>query len=383
MPLFRTWLVADSALALPGPIDVNYPNLRARITNVHGAPTQGAPLAHAGLKFQITTEAADPREALNAAPNLIYPTIDLLSIAHVAAIDEPIPFLTIEWEPGVHDRPIGQIFRDIHVSQVVRRPFRPDLFKVFHRRFDILDGDARERLQRSIHLFRRSHSERDPLDRFEDVWGGLEALNPLLIAKFNLPSTYPGARCPNCGEQIQVPGRSSGIRHAVLSLTSAVPGDWKAITDLRNGIAHSLKPLGPLSVEADRLLPILNRALIAGVLDLAGIPTEHHARSIRPPLPIARGVSCFVTGVLIECPLSMLDIDGPVPHFKVSVAEGVSSGDPRVPGTRKFTFTLSATLQAFPVPGRDVAVETLVHKDPEDEGATLDLTEVTVAVGDV
>jgi hypothetical protein len=379
MPLYRTWLIAESALALPGPIDINYPGVNVRVTNVHGAPTPGAPLAHAGLKFQVTTSAADPRDALNRSVQHVFPALDLLSLAHVAAIDEPLAFLAIEWETGTHDRPIGQIHRDIHISHLVRRPFRPDVFEAFHRAFDQLESNRRDRLQRAVHLFRRSHSETDNLNRFEDIWGGLEALNPLLIDKYALPDTYPGATCPECGAQIQVPGRSSGIRHAILTLTDGTQTDWKDVLDLRNGIAHSRKPLGPISLQADRLLPLLGRALIAAVLDLAGIPTAFHARSIRPPLPIARGISCLVTAVLLECPLDILDVDGlAMPHFTVAVTEHHSTGDPGVPGQRRFSFTLSATAQALPVLARDTMVEALVHKDPEDDTATFNVTEVAI-----
>lgn len=195
---------------------------------------------------------------------------------------------------------------------------------------------AYRRIDRALHYLRQSALETDAVDKFEDLWVGLESINPLIREKFAVGTSYrPTCKhcgdqlaCAKCATQVESPDNASGIDHIVENLLSLPTSDAKLLRAKRIQIAHSTKSFRELFVNLASATEIARRALIAGIHNLLQLPAEMLPVLGREPLSLVGNASITVVATLVDLPLSQLESADHYPQLKLEALELVLPTDP-------------------------------------------------------
>jgi hypothetical protein len=368
---YRVWVQLPAArLALQAPLDVRGTNAAVYATVLD---TPLGPFA-AGILVRLDLEASSIRQALDLATGMAAGLLDMLALAHGVALSDPEPVLAIAHPTDAKVQAFAQFIAELPVEYPLRRFFAADRFGPLFTALDgLTDERAKDRIRRAMTLFRRHLLDKDPVDAYEDLWEALETLNPLIQARHGLPTTQEGGKCAVCGQSIETP-TATGIRHAIVALGQNDEKLWKELRALRVGIVHGKlahKDAAPRTLAA---LPHLQAALARAVVDLLSLPAELSTLLSRKPLrPGALAQALMVAEIHTDSPRLPTE-PGEVPFAIPSAKTSAATGDTSQPGRRTLTFDFSWTLHNLLGELRDIQIDLLIAKDPEDEGATLEQT---------
>jgi hypothetical protein len=154
---------------------------------------------------------------------------------------------------------------------------KPDQLRKLLTRFGNLDGLPLQQLELATRWYGISlTTTRDSLDSYLAAWFGLESIGPTLNNIYHKNGVK--ALCQLCNNAVgkDRDKKMAGIEHimkkvAPEALQSRTLDDLKQV---RNGIAHGLKPATELCSITDRLLPDLQVSLAIGILMSAGLSNE-------------------------------------------------------------------------------------------------------------
>jgi hypothetical protein len=369
---YSVWLSSNTRLALPTPIRLQAPDALIEAVSL---PEAVGPFA-AELLFRVDVSAASIKQALDRAAAASAHLADALTFVHATDVPDPEPVIAIGAEYGSGEREFAQFIRNLPLTALPRRFFKDQPFQAFYSKLGALpDGPFRDRIARALRLFRRSLSDPDPIDVFEDTWGALETVNHLIKNKYNLQTTFPGRPCKKCGEPTQVTGSSVGIKHA-LSLAGAT--GWKEANGLRNDISHAIESHDSIVQRIPVVLPELQRALTAAILDLLEITELSFADFIRLPMNPKVPAQAFFAATLRGWPAPAIIKAEHLPFVQVTVTERSRTGEFNSPGKKTVTFDLNYTPTNLTGIMADGYVEVLVTKDPEDTTATIVLSDFRI-----
>ena len=329
-------------------------------------------------EYSIRTTAIGPIAAINKAEAYISYLNDVLVFVQGAAIGDPKPFMAIDLDPRFPNREFAQaIYFDFPEFRSRRRLDIDNLRLFFEERLEAFnDQRGKRRLVRALHLLRRSHLERDPIDRFEDLWTALEAINPLVRQKYSIHRDYSvdcsncrsPLACQNCGQAVTTVDNLSGMRHVICDMLDE-EDQWPALRRMRVAIVHSLDDPKEIAEDIPPKIEVLRKALIAGILDLLDVPPGETPRFDHPPLPLSTQPQFVIRGEFLDLAAEAVanDIDN-LPHFRLSQSEPLSL---EVSGQDMKTERASFSLSPVGFEGRfSYQLQVLLVRGPNDEGVT-------------
>lgn len=226
MKLYRVVLTGRSALKVDRKRGWKSPEYHLTIRDDLEKDASGAPPAHSGLIYTVEVNAEDPMDSIHKATSYARHVTDQISVVHGAAIEYPSPRFSIDIDPAYIDHELAQIFYDAPTLHHPRRTYNQATYNYFFEELDRLRQDnpgSATRIDRALHYLRSSYLEHEPVDRFEDAWGALEVVNPLILKKYLLKTTYQikckdcdeNLFCRNCDAPIPAPENASGIDYIV------------------------------------------------------------------------------------------------------------------------------------------------------------------------
>jgi hypothetical protein len=379
MPEYLVWLSSDTRLVLPTSVRLEGPDA---LVEARSLPDPIG-LFPAGLTYSVALKAPSLKDAMTRAAAAAEHLADSLAWVHATHVADPSPIVSVEAASNSGTRQFGQFIQRVPLTVLPRRFFREATFGLFYTAWGAQPDDSlRERVGRALRLFRRSVAEADPIDGFEDIWGALESINPLLQEKYKLPTKFIGGKCKKCDTPIEVVGSSAGIKYALLTLAGHEREVWQQVRDLRRDIAHGVATHQSIVGRVSDLLPALRRSLAAAVLDIVQVASPDLDAFARTPLNPGIGSQALFTSVITGWqPPPVLAIEE-LPYVEVAVAERQRIGNWDTPGKRRITFDVSYTARNLSGTMSDIAVELLVPKDPEDTEAVLQHTAASIKRAD-
>jgi len=272
---------------------------------------------HAGLIYTVEVSAKHIWESINKAVSYVRHVTDQISTIHRVAIEYPVPQFSIDIEKAYSHRELAQVLYNVPALHQPRRTLDSDLYKKFYDRLDELRQDcpkSANRIDRVLHYLRSSYIEQEPIDRFEDAWVALETINPLIRRKYAQPTTYQ-RKCPkckkdlscrSCNEEIKEPDNASGIDYIFTELLQETQAMAKKVRGKRLDIVHARANFTTILNDIHPQTRLAQRAVIAGVLDILGIPKEQVTNYLREILPLTGDPHVTVCAILYDLPVESL-----------------------------------------------------------------------------
>lgn len=271
---------------------------------------------HYGLSITVFLSSDSSDTALLEASALAETMLSLASFSVSTIAKRCAPFQVIDVNPANQDRDIVQ-FQNLAGGVPLARRFREPEMQVLLDRLGAVADEKRERLLRAITWYRKSLEELDTLDCFVNVWAGLEAINEPIKEKFALPLDHPVRSCPKCGEVVVTVPTQVGIAHILTKLLGEPEEVWKEARNTRKELVHGFGSLQHASTSAARLLPILRKALMRGVLELIGMPETEQRRFMREPLTAIDERPAKLTGTIHDLPSEDIVSGASVPSIEI------------------------------------------------------------------
>jgi hypothetical protein len=376
MKRYRTYLTSHGSLAVPDPIRVHSPQAVVTIENWLEQGVAELPPRHLGLVYSVELTAETIEAAMEASVKEVTGFIDLLAAIHGAAIGDASPSIAFDLDERAADREFAQYIYE--VPQVARpnRLLSGELFDLVFAKLNLHAADAEVigGVHRAVHAARRATLTDNLRDKFVDLWGALEALNPLVQRKHSLPTSQIIRNCRECGAGMSGPV-SSGIRYVVDELLGE-PAQWKPLRDTRQQFVHGIA----VSVDAEQvqsLVRVLHDAFITGLMDVLDIPERAWAKYRGYALGLGSNALLIVVAILRDLPLShLLAPERPLPFFEMVATSATIEGDP-IQGTGQVeTGTAEFLIRNFVGNYTIVRAAGVAHRDPADSSGsfTFDLS---------
>jgi hypothetical protein len=256
---FRT----PTALAVPGP-QIFPSDIGPIVAVTNWTERDEAGQRHRGLVVEVALDATDPDDAVRRGLGPASLTVSLLSFASSAAAGSLRPF--IAYVERTDDGCDVEQFAEWPLEPSSRRMLKKERMQVLVARLNRLEEQDRGRIYRGLDWYRKALGETNVFDRFSAAWIGLEALNPLLSKRRELPTTRQIA-CKNCGALSEVPDVTG-----IIDLVTRHLGEDEAthLRRFRQQFMHSTRPIHELVEEARRATKTAVEALRLGILELFG-----------------------------------------------------------------------------------------------------------------
>lgn len=267
---------------------------------------------HRGLVIDVDLDATDPRHAVSRAFGWGSAIVSLVAFGTSAAAASLRPLIAyVERTDGNCD--VLQ-FGDWPIESSSRRMLKPERMRITIGRFSSLAKEDRDRVIRGLDWYRKSLSETNVFDRFMAAWTGLEAINPLLIRRYALPSTEL---------------TSAGTRYLITRRFGE--RERKQIFAFRQGLMHSTKPFAELIADADLATKTAIEALRLGLLELLRATPEDEAALTATPmrLPERNRVQYGYQMKLLQIVTVPLGQRAPRIHLRKHKAERTKMADGR------------------------------------------------------
>ena len=375
----------DSSIRLREPLNVEFQDCKISIRECYQSPLHDF-YPELRWEYLVDTVAIGPITAINKAHAYISILADILVILEGAAVGDPIALFAIDIESDTKDREFAQpIYVEFQALRSLRR-FEPSkLNNFFDSKISSLDDKVRRRINRSLHLFRRSFLEDDPIDQFEDLWESLEALNPLIRNKYDVHRQYQLKwsecgeliSCSKCESEITEIDNSSGIRHVIVELLSKET-EWSTIRKTRVSIVHSTEDRFNISTGLGEMISTMREGVFAALYDLLEYSEDVWFENAKYPLPLSTAPKFMMKGVIHNVPNSKFTSDlEKTPRFRLLVPEPiqVSSGSPDMgrmefipvdfDGPINYQFNLNVSIQKGPQDDGvdDISIEQIPNGD--------------------
>lgn len=324
MKRYRVRLVGESAISLDQPARINL--IRENVTDVQidiynnvQEPKPGTLHLHRGFFYDVSFRAENVVDALQQASAKCRVALDLLSTSHGAAVAEPRPLIALDLDEDSNEREFAQLFRNIPMTLHARTAFTKSRLGVLVQRLKDTDPskDGIRRIWRGLYHLRRSILETDLLDRFQDLWNGLETINPLIGGRYGLDPWYEVRKCRRCGEPQRAFGASVGIRHVVVEMLGRSKEEWNDVHQCRQTIVHGKLMMEEILPTLGPMCDMLRDALMLAVLDLLDVPESERDVFLGTQLPIFEAPQLIISAVIDNCPLSAIAQKSTLPHLKV------------------------------------------------------------------
>lgn len=319
---------------------------------------------HVGLLFDVILDARDADEALIWGPRHADGIAAVLGFANNVAIAYPEARVAYDYEDGLRNR---LMVADIAVGDrmlSVRAVNEKALSTVWDAR---QGADETADLDRAIAWYRKALLITTSIDKFSAFWISLEALNPVLKVKHNLPQERVERACPKCKTPVVSMPSNEGTKFAFLRVADQTT--WRIASATRTGLLHGHSATPDVLAGIERCLPALMEAARTAILDLLKVRPEEWATLRRAPMNPARpaGVQARVT--LANVPIEKIPIGEPYPH--VLLTNITSTG--KITGS-KSSETLNARAVVVNFDGAwepDIELRMQTFTDPDGPDATL------------
>lgn len=314
---YRVVLTSQSALRVGKRRGWKTPRFHLRIRDDMEGNSKDEPPVHGGLIYTIELDAETITQALDEAVAITRHIADQMSFVHRVGIGHPRPRFAVDIDPSHPNRELAQVLDAPQLHQP-RRVYEELLYKQVFSAIDRLRQQSPRdalRIDRAFHYLRNSYLEDDPIDRFEDAWTALEALNRLIQWKHDQPTTYQrkckcgqDLICSNCQRQFLVPDNASGIDYVITDLLQESEEKAKNLRQRRNAIVHAYSPLAEILDGIVEFTRLAQQAVVAGVLDILGLSEEQVPGAQREVLAVAESSRLLVVADLYD--LSIEDLEG-------------------------------------------------------------------------
>jgi hypothetical protein len=346
--------------------------------HVHGAAVRvqpwppwqpSPPPAKHGLLLSVAISAEDHQHAFTKARPLAEVVLTLIATS-VSAVAKPCqPLIAIDFDGSKPDR---EMVQHLPLPMELRPGRRLDVkvLKKFFEAFDAARPEDHDRIARAMRWYRKGLLELDPFDRFMNWWLGLETLNPRLQSKHVLSAENVIRKCKACGADVVIVPSLSGVRHLITRLCNRPDSEWGRLIAARNGLTHGNANLAQLNAEVNQLLPVIQVALMTGLLDLVGLRgSDLEGRLVRAPLHETPGPELKIHVVLHDCPAEEIELGRIFPQYKVTPTSTELS---RVDLSRSESVTANINLFGFNGKVTRLDWELIATADPEDTKAKIE-----------
>jgi|GEM_PF-6721079 len=259
------------------------------------------------IELEITLDASSLDEAINLAGSRANRWLAALSFAGRAPVEDARLLLAYDVTPNKLERPFLQRFYQDLWSRSLQVHVDPAVLQGVINGWGQLEGKRHWAASRAFYWYRRALRAGDPADRFTYLWLGLEALEPMLREKLNIPQD--DARCPSCNKLLQDPS-TAGIR-GFLQNVSSQERLYRRARQLRVNLLHTVSSDYEVEKEAQELSEPLESALRTAVKTVADISGQDSQRTVA-----FGGLLCTVKGRFLG--VTQVGPHEPHPHFILS-----------------------------------------------------------------
>lgn len=270
---------------------------------------------HKGVQatVKVETDVSDINMIIGTAGGIADSFLTFASFSSAATISPLKVHLVYDITPGIRDREFVQFIYNLELPSMAKRTLPIEKYRWLIENLQI--HKDMKRLGRAMRWYRKASLESDRLERFLNLWLGLESLNQPLVDKYNVqPIT---AKCPKCEYEKTIP-TSVGIRYLMTQHIENGEALYKSSIKIRRGLVHGFDDLDVLTNEADSLTPDLEKALVKGLLLLLEVPSEEHDQWIKEAISYAVLPYIKVAAILHEPDMAKLEASGSYPHFAAS-----------------------------------------------------------------
>lgn len=314
MPIYKVVLRTKSSVQLKseGKLNLNRQGrlIPCTLVDLFEQDACGTPI-HAGIQAEVEIETPSIKEAISEAGNVADGWLTFMSFTTSAAVEAFFPMIVYEITPNVSSRQFLQIFYDVkapHTTRALEVERFLSLMEIFEQ------SNNSDRIGRAMSRYRKSLLETDVLDKFFNLWQGLESLNSVLQKLWKLPDQT--ARCQHCGKLNNIPA-AVGIRRLIEDYIPNGTEVWKEVRGIRNGLSHSFESLNALKQKAEPHLRTLETALIKGVLVLLNIPESEWNKWLQKPVTNTPPLRLIVEVLLHEPDINKLTTGEQHPQFQL------------------------------------------------------------------
>jgi hypothetical protein len=273
--------------------------------------------AHSGLQIEVRVrEAANIKDAVLTAGNWAESTVSALVLESGGSQRPCQPILAYDVTPLTPEREFWQFF-DVPLASRALRMSDPDAALELMEGISKLSIASEEpRLVRAILYLRRGFEIEDGLRRFEELWIGLECLNPLLQ---KMIATEPGTWKCDCGKEYSKQ-ELRGLKAFVESV--ADKDTYQKIIRVRRDVFHGLASFLDAHQAAAELCPAVEQLLYKAIRFAVGMQIEDAQALTFRSLHGYSSPRMLVKGRLLNAenePFGTLE--GQPPHFVLDVKE--------------------------------------------------------------
>ena len=309
---------------------------------------------------------------------------DQLSFVHGTAIDDPAPLFALGLESLENSIELAQVIRNGPELKEIRRSFADEItrpvFELLNRARD-KDESCKivPRIERALRYLRKSVLETDPIDSFEDLSNGLQALEPRLQQKYGTSTTSQKKcesckgelNCKACGNPVMAQDNFSGLDYVVVELLGRPPEEARRLRTRRNAIVHSFADLDSLLDGLADLSKLARAALMVGVLGILGASSELCGQLTRQALSIAGPPEIVVVAKLRGISLEKIQQQTNYPSLHLVTLYAVIQEDTDHDNLRALKIVVGIT--NFEGDWEPVEAFVTFKRDPEDSGPIPDL----------
>ena len=267
---------------------------------------------HKGIQSTVTvkTDNSDINKVIKIASGIADAFLTFASFCGAATVSPLKIYLAYDITPGISDREFVQFIYNIKLPSMAKRTLLIERYQALIA--SLQNHKNMKRLGRAMRWYRKATLESDKLERFSNLWFGLESLNKPFIDKYNVqPLT---ATCPECSFERTI-STAVGIRYFMTEYIDNGEALYKKCIDIRNGLIHGYKELDSLENDVESLTLVIEEALAKGLLLLLEVPVEEHDKWIRASISYTALPYIKAVAILHEPVVEKLETSGSRPHF--------------------------------------------------------------------
>jgi hypothetical protein len=224
-----------------------------------------------------------------------------------------------------------------------------------------------------MHYLRSSYLELDPIDRFEDAWVALEALNPLIRDKHKLPTTYQG-KCSDCGAPTGQPNSTPALEYLLGTLLKLDATTIRQVRGKRIDIVHARENADTVVDGIDNATVIAQRAVLAGIYDVLDLTPESSVLALKRPLTLPTMPNLTINARIRGLTLDAMRQHGSYPQLKLlGIETMVNEDDPYVEEVLPVAFQALVEMHDFDGEWDLLGGDMPVDVDPDSESLPMQL----------
>jgi len=293
------------------------------------------------IQMQTALEAASPHEAILLAGARANRWLAALAFAARVPVGDARALFAYDATPNKGERQFVQYFYDTSWPRPLVAAVEASVVQEVVNGWGRHEGKPHWAVSRAFFWYRRGLREPDPADRFTYLWFGLEALEPMLRARLNVPSEK--SRCPSCNRLLEDPS-TAGIK-AHLAARGEDDELYARARKLRVNLLHAVPYDFEVQEESRHLARPLEEALRSAIETT--IDCSLPRTGSFPPLP---DFLCAVRGRILG--LMDVAVGKRHPHFRLRRVPtrqkpsslGVPSSDAELVPVGKFKFIVDGWL---------------------------------------